>query len=127
MIEPIEIDFTVACDREHAFDVWTSRTTLWWPVEHTVSAAPGVAVTFEPRGGGRIFERTPAGDEHEWGEVLAWEPPRLLRYRWHIRRERARTPRRSRSDSTTTRKGRGCRSCTPAGSASGNAVRGGAR
>lgn len=88
MIEPIEIDFTVGCDPERAFEVWTSRTSLWWPVEHTVSAEPGTAVTFEPRAGGRIFERTPAGDEHEWGEVVEWEPPRLLRYRWHIRRER---------------------------------------
>jgi uncharacterized protein YndB with AHSA1/START domain len=89
MIEPIEIDFTVTCAPAHAFEVWTSRTSLWWPSEHTVSADPDVVVTFEPRTGGRIFERTPAGDEHEWGEVLAWEPPRLLRYSWHIRRERS--------------------------------------
>ena len=71
MIDPIEIDFTVACSPEHAFDVWTTRTTLWWPVEHTVSAEPDVAVSIEPRVGGRIFERTPAGEEHAWGEVLA--------------------------------------------------------
>ena len=88
MIEPIEIGFTVACPPGHAFDVWTSRTTLWWPVEHTVSAEEGVTVTFEPRAGGRIYERAPGGEEHEWGEVLAWEPPRLLRYLWHIRRDR---------------------------------------
>lgn len=89
MIDPIEIDFTVACSPEHAFDVWTTRTTLRWPVEHTVSAEPDVAVSIEPRVGGRIFERTPAGTEHAWGEVLAWEPPHLLRYLWHIRRDRA--------------------------------------
>lgn len=89
MIDPIEIDFTVACSPEHAFDVWTARTALWWPVEHTVSAEPDVAVSIEPRVGGRIFERTPAGEEHAWGEVLAWEPPHLLRYLWHIRRDRA--------------------------------------
>jgi uncharacterized protein YndB with AHSA1/START domain len=88
MIDPIEIELTVACPPEHAFDVWTSRTTLWWPPEHTVSADPSVVLTFEPRVGGRIFERTPGGQEHEWGEVLAWEPPRLLRYLWHIRRDR---------------------------------------
>jgi uncharacterized protein YndB with AHSA1/START domain len=41
------------------------------------------------RAGGRIYERTPAGDEHEWGEVLVWEPPRRLSYLWHLRFDRA--------------------------------------
>ena len=43
----------------------------------------------EGRPGGRIFERTPAGDEHEWGEVTVWEPPTRLGYLWHLRRDRA--------------------------------------
>ena len=50
---------------------------------------PALSVTFEPRPGGRIFERTPAGDEHDWGEVLEWDPPRRLAYRWHLRQDRA--------------------------------------
>jgi uncharacterized protein YndB with AHSA1/START domain len=39
--------------------------------------------------GGRIFERTRAGDELEWGEVTAWDPPRRLAYLWHLRSDRA--------------------------------------
>ena len=39
--------------------------------------------------GGRIYERMTAGDEHEWGEVTAFEPPLRLSYLWHIRRDRA--------------------------------------
>lgn len=88
MIDPIELRFEVECSPEHAFDVWTERATLWWPVAHTVSVAPRVNVTFEPQPGGRIFERTPDGTEHEWGEVLIWERPHRLRYLWHIRRDR---------------------------------------
>ena len=45
-------------------------------------------MTFEPRPGGRIYERTPAGEEHDWGEILEWDPPRRLAYRWHLRQDR---------------------------------------
>jgi uncharacterized protein YndB with AHSA1/START domain len=88
-MEPLELRFTVGCSPEHAFDVWATRTSLWWLSGHSVSADPGLTVTFEPRPGGRIFERTPGGPEHDWGEVLDWEPPRRLRYLWHLRFDRA--------------------------------------
>ena len=84
MIEPLRLSFEVRCPAGHAFAVWTGRTSLWWPRSHTVSEAPGLAVIVEGRRGGRIFERTPDGDEHVWGEVTGWEPPRRLAYRWHL-------------------------------------------
>jgi uncharacterized protein YndB with AHSA1/START domain len=86
-IAPIRLSFEVRCSAVHAFTTWTARTTLWWPVDHTVTAQPGLEVVFQPRQGGRIFERTPAGDEHDWGEILAWDPPRRLLYRWHLRQD----------------------------------------
>ena len=39
--------------------------------------------------GGRIFEKTAGGTEHDWGEVTVWEPPHRLGYLWHLRRDRA--------------------------------------
>lgn len=89
MIEPIRISFEVDCAAEHAFEVWTSRIDRWWPADHTVSGDHGATVVLERRAGGRIFERTPAGIEHEWGEVTIWEPPTRLGYLWHLRRDRA--------------------------------------
>ena len=48
-----------------------------------------LTLTFEPRAGGRVYERTADGVEHDWGEVLVWEPPRRLVYLWHLRFDRA--------------------------------------
>ena len=88
-IEPIRIAFDVDCSPSHAFETWTARIDTWWPTSHSVSVDPDLVVVLEPRVGGRIFERTPAGDEHDWGEVTAWEPPTRLAYLWHLRRDRA--------------------------------------
>ncbi|HET8756610.1 MAG TPA: SRPBCC domain-containing protein [Solirubrobacteraceae bacterium] len=88
-MQPLELEFTVACDSARAFALWAEQTTRWWPHGHSVSADPRLTVTFEPRPGGRIFERTPSGAEHDWGEVLAWEPPHRLVYLWHLRFDRA--------------------------------------
>jgi uncharacterized protein YndB with AHSA1/START domain len=88
-MEPLLVEFTVGCAPERAFSLWAEHTSRWWPHSHSVSAEAGLTVTFEPRPGGRIFERTPTGAEHEWGEVLAWDPPRRLVYLWHLRFDRA--------------------------------------
>ena len=88
MIEPLRLTFVVSCPAAHAFQTWTSRTSSWWPVEATVSGERGFAVMFEPRVGGRIFERTPAGTEIDWGLITVWEPPHRLCYLWHIAADR---------------------------------------
>lgn len=86
-MEPLRLQFTVACPPERAFALWTTEISRWWPRGHSVSGDPGLTVIFEA--GGRIYERTPDGVEHDWGEVLAWEPPRRLVYLWHLRFDRA--------------------------------------
>jgi uncharacterized protein YndB with AHSA1/START domain len=89
VIEPIRLTFDVACPPDHAFQVWTEGIDRWWPADHTVTGRDDLLVVLEPRPGGRIFERTPDGDEHDWGEVTIWEPPSRLGYLWHLRRDRA--------------------------------------
>ena len=83
MTEPLVVEFEVAVPPTWAFDVWTSRCATWWPSSHTVSGDPS-AIEFEPRAGGRIVERAADGAEHDWGQVLDWEPPARLRYLWHL-------------------------------------------
>ena len=89
MLEPLRLSFEVECSVAHAFEIWTARIDSWWPRSHTVSAAPDARVTLERFVGGRIFERTSDGIEHDWGEVIAFEPARRLAYLWHMRRDRA--------------------------------------
>ncbi|MGZ8475428.1 MAG: SRPBCC family protein [Candidatus Limnocylindria bacterium] len=89
MIEPIRLAFDVACPPAEAWTAWTERIGQWWPADHTVSAEPELEVTLESGVGGRIYERTAGGDEHDWGEVTVWEPPTRLAYLWHLKRDRA--------------------------------------
>ena len=81
--EPLRVTFDVAVPVDHAFEVWTARTGLWWPRGHTVSGDPD-SVVFEPYVGGRIVERGLDGGEHVWGEVTGWDPPHGLTFRWHL-------------------------------------------
>ena len=83
-MEPIVVEFEVMASPEHAFDVWTSKPAMWWPRSHTVSQDPGLNIVFEPFAGGRIYERGSDGVEHEWGEVVVWDPPRRIEYLWHL-------------------------------------------
>jgi hypothetical protein len=82
-VPPLVVEFDVAVSPEHAFDVWTRRTRLWWPPSHTVSGDPE-RIVIEPRAGGRVVEVARSGEEHRWGEVLDWEPPSRVRLLWHL-------------------------------------------
>ena len=88
MTEPLTLTFEVACSPELAFDLWTKRISTWWPSDHTVSGRDDLTIVLEAGVGGRIFERTPTGDELEWGEVTEWDPPHHLSYLWHLRADR---------------------------------------
>jgi uncharacterized protein YndB with AHSA1/START domain len=89
MTGPLRLSFEVACSVEHAFKVWTSGIGTWWPRDHTVTGQGGLVIVLQGGVGGRIYERTPDGVEHDWGEVTVWDPPSQLAYLWHLRRDRA--------------------------------------
>ena len=88
MTAPLRMSFDVACSADHAFSVWTSGLGTWWPPDHTVTGRAEVVV-LTGGVGGRIYERTADGVEHEWGEVTVWQPPARLAYLWYLGRERA--------------------------------------
>lgn len=82
-LPPLVVELEVRAPVDHAFRTWVGEAARWWPPGHTVTGDP-VAVVFEPRVGGRIFERGADGVEHDWGEVVRWDPPHRLAYRWHL-------------------------------------------
>jgi uncharacterized protein YndB with AHSA1/START domain len=74
-----------------AFRIFTAEVDRWWPkATHTrAKTAEGqvtVAVTIEPRVGGRVYETLQDGTELEWGEVTAFEPGALLAMQWRMGR-----------------------------------------
>jgi hypothetical protein len=84
MSDELVFEFAVDCAAEHAFETWTRRASLWWPKGHSKSGDPGLVVVIEEHPEGRIFERTPGGEEHDWGVVTEWAPPHRFAYLWHI-------------------------------------------
>jgi hypothetical protein len=84
-MDAVRKSITVDVPQHHAFDVFTSGMSRWWPLEthHIGDTEPNEAV-MEPRTGGRWFERAPDGSECEWGRVIAWEPPARVVLGWHL-------------------------------------------
>jgi uncharacterized protein YndB with AHSA1/START domain len=75
----------VDCSQEHAFETFTERIYAWWPFEtHSPGDERPVEAVFEPRVGGRLYDRTASGEEHDWATVLAWEPPSRFVVDWHV-------------------------------------------
>ena len=75
---------TIAAPVEHAFRVFTEEIHTWWPLRtHAVDTEHSEIVVLEGHKGGRLFERTPSGEEHLWGTVVLWEPPGRVGYSWH--------------------------------------------
>ena len=75
---------TVPLTPQRTFELFTARTTEFWPKEHSINSAEIATVVIEPRAGGRFFERGVDGSECDWGRVAAWEPPRKLVLHWQV-------------------------------------------
>jgi uncharacterized protein YndB with AHSA1/START domain len=93
-IEPVVKTVTVACTAEEAFRYFSADFNIWWPAatQSVVAYASEfkdkpATVIFEPRVGGRIFERARSGEEHVWGTILAWDPPVRVEFSFHPGRD----------------------------------------
>jgi uncharacterized protein YndB with AHSA1/START domain len=87
----IQKTITVDAPLETAFETFTKRMGDWWPGEPHTVFEDRVAVVVDERVGGRVFERAADGQEADWADVIAWEPPRRLVLRWRVNPERGPT------------------------------------
>ena len=69
---------------EHAFRVFTEDFDKVKPREHNMLDVEIAETVFEPRVGGRIFDRGVDGSECQWARVLAFEPPDRVVFSWDI-------------------------------------------
>ena len=82
--EPIQQSVHVDCPVEEAFRLFTEGLGEWWPLKsHSVAEDEAESCEMEPWEGGRVLERTRFGEEHEWGSVSVWDPPRRVELTWH--------------------------------------------
>jgi uncharacterized protein YndB with AHSA1/START domain len=81
--EPIRQSVRVDCPIEEAFQLFSESFGEWWPLaSYSISGDEADSCVIEPWIGGRIFERTRSGEEHDWGSVTVWNPPEHLRFTW---------------------------------------------
>jgi uncharacterized protein YndB with AHSA1/START domain len=83
-MNPQASEVVIAAPVEHAFRVFTEQIHTWWPLRtHAVAPSDATTAVLEGRIGGRLFERTSSGEEHLWGTLVTWDPPRRVGYTWH--------------------------------------------
>ena len=51
---------------------------------HRIGEKPWETIVVEPRVGGRWYECNTAGEQGNWGTVLAWNPPHGVAFSWHM-------------------------------------------
>jgi uncharacterized protein YndB with AHSA1/START domain len=72
-----------------AFQLFTEGFAEWWPLApYSITGDEAESCAIEPWVGGRVFERTRSGEEHEWGSVTAWDPPKKLEFTWSPGKDR---------------------------------------
>ena len=69
---------------EQAFSVFTAEFGRFKPREHNMLGVEIAETIFEPRVGGRIYDRGVDGSECQWARVLAYEPPHRVVFSWDI-------------------------------------------
>jgi uncharacterized protein YndB with AHSA1/START domain len=80
----IQTDVVVEAPVERAFRVFVEEFDKIKPPDHNLLEADIAESVFEPRAGGRVYDRGVDGSECQWARVLAYEPPERIVFTWDI-------------------------------------------
>jgi uncharacterized protein YndB with AHSA1/START domain len=80
----VKVEIVVEAPIEQAFAVFTEGIGTWFPPEYNLLKVPIAERVFEPRAGGRVYDRGVDGTECHWANVLSYEPPRRVVISWNI-------------------------------------------
>jgi uncharacterized protein YndB with AHSA1/START domain len=80
----VRTEIVVEAPLERAFQVFVEQFDKIKPREHNMLQVDIAESVFEPREGGRVYDRGVDGSECQWAHVLAYEPPDRLAFTWDI-------------------------------------------
>jgi uncharacterized protein YndB with AHSA1/START domain len=80
----VQTSIVVEAPIERAFSVFTDGFGTWFPREYNLLDSEIAERVFEPRAGGRVYDRGADGSECSWARVLAYEPPDRVVFSWDI-------------------------------------------
>jgi uncharacterized protein YndB with AHSA1/START domain len=80
----VQASIVVDAPLQRAFSVFTEGIGSWFPREYNLMNSEIVERVFEPRAGGRVYDRGADGSECHWARVLAYEPPDRVVFSWDI-------------------------------------------
>jgi uncharacterized protein YndB with AHSA1/START domain len=81
---PVLKSITVKAGPDVAFRVFTQGMDSWWPRTHHIGKSPMKKIVVEGRVGGRCYSEQVGDKECDWGQVLAWDPPKRFVMAWQI-------------------------------------------
>ena len=80
----VRSEIIVDAPLDRAFSVFTEGIGTWFPREYNLLDVDIAERVFEPRVGGRIYDRGTDGSECRWARVLAYEAPHRVVFSWDI-------------------------------------------
>jgi uncharacterized protein YndB with AHSA1/START domain len=80
----VRTEIVVKAPVDKAFRLFTDKFDQIKPRDHTMLDVDISESVFEPRAGGRVYDRGVDGSECQWGRVLVYEPPTRLVFTWDI-------------------------------------------
>lgn len=80
----VRTEIVVNAPIDRAFAVFTQKFDRIKPREHNMLGCDIAESIFEPKVGGRVYDRGVDGTECQWARVLAFEPPDRIVFTWDI-------------------------------------------